>query len=393
MTHSTISTKLLSPVFSRILLGSPAKVKDILLVGGVMGGIGAVGPLYEGEPVLFFLPVAWFLFVCTKVYGLLKNPRSGDLAFVLGLHYSQRTSLSKEFVKRKNAELAGITAVCMIAFLAVRFIAYKTFVFTEALTCLEIMAVEIVVLFGLLYLLVAIPLIRPSAKNSSTTGFFSFKPTLITQKLSSCILNIQRVLFLSKSETIVFKRQLLYLIRFDLTSFVFFNAVALGVAALVFSVAKPSQSLLLGLFCLIPPVILLLESTACMSESSKYCRAGTHYNFKESDIFIVNSILAAALSLPYLLMFLIKVLIVSPVYSVENILRIVSTVLSVLLLCQTIAFRWREPDWTNVSASSLGFTLLCGLIGISVPLYGFIFPLFGIVLVWWLNKNEKKTIF
>jgi hypothetical protein len=389
MTHSTI--KPLPPVFSKILLGSPAKLKDILLVGSVMGGIGAAGPLYEMQPILFFLPFAWFLFVCTKVYNLLQNPRSGDLAFVLGMHYTHRMRLCTNFVKRKNAELAAIAVVCIVAFLAVRLILYKSFVLKEALITAEIMAAEIAVLWGILHLLVAIPLIRPSAKNIGSTTILSLRPTFIAQRFSKLILTFQNIPFMSKSQGIIIKRQLLYLIRFDLVSVVFFNITALIVSALIFALAKPSQGLLLGLFCLVPPVILLLEVTACMSESAKFAGISTHYDFKDQDIFTVNTVIAFLFSLPYVSMYLVKTLLVSPVFSLENNIRVWATILSFVLVCITMAYRWQLPDWTNVSASCLGFALLCGLVGISVPLYGFLFPLLGIVLVWWLNKSEKRN--
>jgi hypothetical protein len=369
---------------SKSLFGPTAKATDILFIGSIIGSISGIGPLYEAQPILFFVPFAWFLYVLTKMYSFVKNPRKNDWPFILGILYTDRRNMALHFVRRKTIELFLICSIATIGFLCVRSLAYHDFAIKETIASFEIMFGEILCSMGLFWILVQAKIIRPSKKDHQSQSLFIFPDkSFLSATRATLSLRFSNFSFpfLSHEQKIILRRQLLYVIRTAPINTALFIIIAFIFYAIILVFAPATQSIFLGMACCIPPTIVLMEITTAMSDSAEKIALCPYYFFNPRDIYSVNLLLCAMVFALFLLGLCIKIVFFGHLFDLISLLRLVSSFASCLALCLCIALRWNKSEWDGTSAALFGAVCLCCILGIAIPYFGIVFPVAACFLV------------
>jgi hypothetical protein len=370
------------------LFGANAKPLDLLVVGGVVGAVAGIGPMFEFQPVLVFFPFAWFLYTMSRVFPFLSNPRRDAAPFALGVSYALRLELSTTFALRKGAELTAIGFLASVAFCLLRGILYHNFAFGETILMTAVIFGEVIPLFGALVCAIRLPIIRPSKRDEHPFRFFSPGSSLFAKQTASFFMHTaQSVSRLFTGEArIIAKRIVLYLFRGDIAGLTFFTAAGLIISLLITALFRDNQGFLSGLILLVGPIALLTAMTETMSESALRLHLCSYYSFKEKTVITVYFAFASVATLPFVFMYAVKMLCLEGPVHVPSLLRIAAYILSCAALSLSLSLRWASCAWTSVSISGFALTVLCALVGLAIPLYGPLLPLFALLLVLFLGK-------
>lgn len=363
------------------------------MIGGVIGVCSALGPMYETQPLLFFIPLAWCMYVFGRIYSFNRAPRKNDWAFIVGLSYEKRHTLSLGFLGRKSIELGMVCAVAAPAFLAIRAILFRTFAWAETAESTAIMFGEIVILYGTLFLIFKLSFVRPM-KND--VGMIRRLISIGTSRLQrNHVATPRRFSFslplLSYDQNIFLRRQLLYLYRvsfFDTLFFILCGAVAY---CLAFLFASSHQVLFLSLFSSVPPFIILFKLTSVMSESAQNLDRCPFYSFPRSSVFIVNSVFASAVVVPFQTALFCKVIFFTHSISLLTVMYLASASVSSVSILLVFAFRFGLKTWNGTIVAAVGIVMVCCVLGSAIPYAGILFPMFAAIFVV-VVLHEGKSI-
>ncbi len=373
---------------SKSFFGSNAKITDILIIGSVIGVISGLGPLYEAQPVLFFVPFAWFLYVLTKTYTFVKSPRKNDWAFILGIAYSFRRKLVLDFITKKTVELSLICAIAALVFFGMRSICYHDIAVKETISSFEIMSGEIVCSLVSVWLLIKAKIIRPSKKDPPSRSLFSFSQKNLFSFFSAAMsskFSRFSIPFLSNEQKIILRRQFLYILRTSPLSTAAFMLIAVVFYVTVIIFTPSSQTLFLCFLGCIPPTIVLLEMTTAMSNSAEKAASCPYYSFKPHNVFFVNILLCILVFAFFPLALLVKTVLLGHLFAALPLLRVGAAFASGFTVCLSFALRWNKSDWDGSSSALFGLACFCCILGISIPYFGILFPLAASLLIFVLK--------
>ena len=372
----------------RSLFGPAAAPRDCLVIGAVMGVVSGLGPLYESQPLLFFMPVAWLLYVLARMYSFIREPRKSDWAFCLGLSYENRRDLSLGFLRLKSVELGIVCAVAALAFLATRGVLYRDAAWGETGASAAIMFGEIVALFGALFLSVKLRLVRPSKNDlGMVRRLFSCVPALLRRTAGAPARRFSLSLpLLSYDQNIILRRQVLYCYRVSPFNALFFTVGGLVAYGMSLCLTPAHEVVFLCLASCVPPVVVLFALSPAMSDSAQKLWRCPYYFFPARDLFIVNALIASAVVAPYLIALFGKIVFFTHDWSLLTLLRLAAAGSAALSIILAFALRYGEEEWEGKTTALVGIVLVCAMLGVCIPYTGILFPLVAAALVLVLGR-------
>jgi hypothetical protein len=371
------------------LIGPDAVLRDVIIIGGITGAAAGIGPMFELQPLVFFLPAGWFLYSVARVFGLLVYPRRGTLPFVLGLPYGRRLALTIRFVERKGAELAAVCGVSCAAFFLTRGIVYRSLAGSETLNMLAIMLGEAVVFQGSLFVAVRFSLLRPIRRDEHRFLIRTHRNFSFERRLGLFVIRLARLgsLPFSNESRIIAQRLLLYLLRNNFAGLAFFSAAALVVSLLIAGMLRDGQGFASGLVILAASLAAVFEMTGTMCEAGLRIRLCPYYSFGNAGVLFVNFAFATAAMIPFALIYAVKMLFLEGPVHAAALFRLAAFALSCAATGLALSLAWTSGAWTSISVSGIALALLCSLVGLAVPYYGPILPLAACIVLWAVGRK------
>jgi hypothetical protein len=380
---------MLSKKLSASLLGPDATPRDVIAIGCAAGIVAGIGPLFEFEPLLPFLPVAWFLYSISRVHGFLVHPRRCTIAFVFGLFYTFRLRLATRFVARKTAELAAVCLASCTAFYAIRGIVYRDFAGSETLNLVVATTCETLVLMGSLLAALRSPLMKPARRDERPLLIRGRRNASLEKRLGFLVIRLSRAAstpFAGESR-IIAQRVVLYLLRNNFAGQAFFWTAALVVSLLIAAMLRDGQGFASGLVILSASLAAVFEMTGTMCEAGFRIGLCPYYSFKSARVLSVNFAFAIAAMSPFALVYAVKMLFLESPVQAATLFRLAAFALSCAATGLGVSLAWTSGAWTSISVSGIALALLCSLVGLAVPYYGPILPLAACIVLWAVGRK------
>jgi hypothetical protein len=382
------------PLLDFSLFGELPKSRA-MFVFGLCFGLLPVLSIYI-EPFLYFFVPGWFIFLISQAFPFLLTPRKETFAFVLGLPFIARRQAALRFFNAMQIRLflCICTAICVYGAthlnLDARAWAYKVAGFGAAL----------LVPAALLYLAVlgtiVSGIIRPSKKDPRQAGLFHLRGAAIKRAVSRFTLRIAQAIagLLPGPAKILLKRQILYLLRHDVYTFVISWSIAGPATALIAVLVadKGSAVISVSLFALL--CLLLFLTTSCLGDSAEKLYGCPYYSFKGTAVLWANLLLASGFCAP----FLILGIILMRLHAHGLYLRIALDggvfLIAVASFCLSIAQLWSSGQKSRTIVATVALSVVCGLLGIMIPWYGILFPLaaIGFFLIIELPRPQQDSL-
>jgi hypothetical protein len=363
------------PLLDLSIFGQLPRLSVMVMAGLVLGLLPKASEYVE--PFLYFFIPGWFIFVFSRVFGFLRNPRKEAFAFIIGLPYSMRRDAALRFINAMQKRLFVLLGTSICSYGAshlhggVFTMVHKTFGF-EA-----ILFGQAILLYLFLLSAVLLRVLHPSRNDPRQLILFNLRGSSAKQAAARIILRIARTAsqHFPGPAGIIIKRQVLYLLRHDLLTLAASWAIAFfATGTVAFLVWRQSAAAIcISFFALL--CLLLFITTACLGDSAEKLYECPYYFFKKSTAFGANLILAAGLCAP----FLILGLILPAAHAHESYLRMAldagTFLLVVASFCLSIAQLWSFGPHSPTIAGTIALSIVCGLLGIMIPWYGVLFPL------------------
>lgn len=347
-----------------------------MFISGLFFGLLPTLSIYV-EPFLYFFVPGWFIFIISQAFPLLMTPRKETFAFVLGVPFIARRQAVLRFINTMQTRLFCLISAAICAYgvthlnLDARVWAYKVAGFGAALlvpAALLYLAVLGAIVSGIL---------RPSKKDPRQAGLFHLRGMAVKQAVSRFNLRTAKAIegLLPGPAGIILKRQILYLLRYDVFTFIICWAIAVPATALigVLVADKESAVISISLFALL--CLLLFITTACLGDSDEKLYWCTYYSFKGTTVLWANLVLAMGFCAPFLILGFILLAWRAHGSYLQIVFDAGAFLLAVTSFCLSIAQLWSSGSQSRAAIATTGIALLCGLLGVMIPWYGILFPL------------------
>jgi hypothetical protein len=347
-----------------------------MFISGLFFGLLPTLSIYV-EPFLYFFVPGWFIFIISQVFPLLMTPRKETFAFVLGVPFIARRQAVLRFINAMQGRLFLFICAAVCAYgvthlnLDANAWVLKVAGFSAALlvpAALLYLAILGAIVSGIL---------RPSKKDPRQAGLFHLRGMAVKQAVSRFNLQTAKAIagLLPGPAGIILKRQILYVLRYDVYTFVISWSIAVPATALIaFLVADKGAAVIsISLFALLS--LLLFITTACLGDSAEKLYECPYYSFKGMSVLWANLVLGMGFCAP----FLIVGFILLAWHAHGSYLRVAldagSFLLAVASFCLSIAQLWSWGSRSRAAIATTGIALLCSLLGVMIPWYGILFPL------------------
>jgi hypothetical protein len=368
--------------------GPPLPTGALLFLGAVAGAITGCDAQARGEPFLYLLAPAWFFQVFLQVWKLLRYPRTHSWPFALGLSYEQRRSLSSALLMRTIAEFCLLALAAVATFTICQSIALRRLAWEKLAGGFLLFTIEALSCSLSLYCTLQWKLITPIKSDRLEPFFSAFRPGVpsMTSLLRLSDFIARKLLPSGAAE--LAQRQMIYLIRMDIFSLVVFPPLALIIVASILFYVKGGYALVGDAAALIAPLMLMIDRTPVFDESVLKLRSCSYYAAPASDLLLVNACFSALACFPFAVLFLAAGIFVHGANLSGPMVHAVAFLTGMTGMAMVMAYRWLLPAWTSTSSSMTVTTLLCAVLGCAIPRFGIIFPLFSIVMIFFLLRNQ-----
>lgn len=362
-----------------------------IFCGFFIGNSIATNPASPADSVTFFIVPAGFLFCFVRIFSLLRFPRRLEWPFILGLKYTHRVEIALTVLRQTFFELVSFSIPFIAGFAVSFFLLKNQNAISETINTSSILIGELLVLYSMMYVLIRIHFGGPARSDPhrfSIVQINSHGAKLFFAKLFNRI-STTPALFLPLDNSVILRRQILYLCRNDFFSLVFFHSAGLSLAVVATILMNSLELRWTGFVCLAIPVFILNEMAEVMAESKNKIDTCSYYNFPENQLLRINSFIALAIVLPYLIIFSVQTFL-SAVY-LNNINFSVFSSFSASLITFAIvnAHRWSGPNVSRLTGSVNAIAIISAVLGLMIPLYGMVFPVFALAFAVFIMKRSN----
>jgi hypothetical protein len=391
--HSLHLPSHLARRISKRLLGPDAGIGAIALIGCILGTIIALDP---NESLKFFVLLtipAWFFYVAVCLMMLLRYPRILNLGFVLGITYQTRKSISGRFLSNKSIEMLGIIFFISLSLTIIRAFRFGPDTVQESMGFAGVLAGAAVFLYGILWILEKLSF--GGAVHSDPKPWRLFRGSgAQTQRLRALVsINLASRIgsILKKPYSTILKRQVLYLLRYDLFGFLITNMAAVPLALALVWFTRGNNTVAIDIILAAAPLMLFSVMNDGMSASAEKALQCSYYGFSRRGQFLTNLFMALIIALPYLIIYIVKILIFTPFPLPFMLIKLAAFLLSISSMSIVMAYRWLLPVWTGIAVSLICLASLCGMIGIAIGSWGIFLPLLSTCICLWIILWELKA--
>jgi hypothetical protein len=356
------------------LFDAPPKNGVMAAFGLVLGFLPKLSE--HVEPFLYFFVPGWFIFLASRVFPLLRNPRRETVAFIFGLPFVARKQAALRFINAMQARLVILISAAIAAFAITQLTSGGAAAASKTAGFGAVLLGQALLLYLLVQGAIALGAVRPSKNDPRQVGLFHLRGVAVKQTVSRFILRIAGAVavLVPGPAGIVLKRQALYLLRHDPATFVATWSIAIPALTLVAVMVRDrgAATISIALFALL--CLLLFITTSCLGDSAEKLRACPYYSFSGATVVGANLLIALALCAPLTALCLLLLVRNNDGAWLRTAVDVGAFLLAAASLCLSMAQLWSWGQESRATVAAVALSLVCGLLGIMIPWYGFLFP-------------------
>jgi hypothetical protein len=379
-----------SPVHEHLIrnLVGPLSIKKRSISKGVAMGVLLFG-LFEFLPMINSnaprIPVPWLLgltiwiaqvAVFIKIATFLRYPRREDLFFVMAMNSDQRKELAAASMTSVHNAITPFICSSLGTGMLLEFFVFRERLIVNLLVLPAGVSIVAWLIFMISVNLLNRGFIRPSARDDRRrSGLIAF-PTV----LSLLIIKISKGIgfFIPHKIRPFVIRNVMYLLRNDSLQFLLFTCAAPVLLLLFMILIIKQSSSFMEFFTLLTVFVLNSYYSSTLKESSVILKRCPYYRYDSRLVLWAYFFTVAIFLFPFILVFAITVNV--HLISVGGLIRMLTFLIAfaatLFISCRAILHPQRRDSETAIDFMIF---ILAVATGLFIPLYGWIFPLLGIV--------------
>lgn len=331
------------------------------------------------------VPVPWLLgltiwiaqfAVFIKIAVFLRYPRREDFFFVMTMNSNQRKELAAASITSVHNAITPFVFSSLGTGILLEFFVFRERSFINLL----VLPVVVIAMSWLIYMISVClfnrDFIKPSAQDDRRRGHLVALPSV----LSLMIIKVSKgVGFFTPHKIRPFViRNVMYLLRSDPLLFLLFTCAA-PVLLLLFMILTIKQSSpFMEFFTLLAVFVLNSYYSSNLKESAEILKRCPYYRYDPRLVLWAHLFTVAIFSFPFILVFsgTVNVHLISADGPLRMLTFLIAFAATLLISCRAVLHPQRKD---SESATDFIFFILAVATGLFVPLYGWIFPLLGII--------------
>jgi len=350
-----------------------------VLLFGLFEFLSTINPNAPRIPVPWLLGLTiWIaqIAVFIKIAAFLRYPRREDFFFVMAMNSGQRKELAVASMTSVHNAITPFICSSLGTGMLLEFLVIRERSFINLL-----LLPSVVIIGAWLIAMISVNLlnrgfIRPLTQDARRKGHLVIYPPV----LSSLIIKISKVIgsFTPHKIRPFVIRNVMYLLRTDSLQFLLFTCAAPALLLLFMILTIKQSSPFMEFFTLLTVFVLNSYYSSTLKESAATLKKCPYYRYDPRLVFWAHIFTAAFFSFPFILVFSCT----ANVYliSLSGLLRIMTFLIAfaatLLINCRAVLHPQRKD---SEAATDFVIFILAVATGLFVPLYGWIFPLLGIV--------------
>lgn len=331
------------------------------------------------------IPVPWLLgltiwisqvAVFIKIAVFLRYPRREDFFFVMALSNDQRKELASASMLLVHNAITPFICSSLGTGILLEFFVFRERSFINLLVLPSVVIAVVWLIFIISVNLLNRGFVRPSAQDDRRWGHFVAFPSV----LSLLIVKISRAIgFFAPQKIRPFViRNVMYLLRTDPLQFLLFTCAAPVLLLLFMILIIKQSSPFMEFFTLLAVFVINSYYSFNLKESSVILKRCPYYRYDSRLVLWAHLFTVAIFSSSFILVFsgIVNVHLIS-VSGMIRMLTFLIAFAATLFISNRAVLHPQRKD--SESAIDFIFFILAVATGLFVPLYGWIFPLLGIV--------------
>lgn len=376
----------------RNLVGTLSAKKRSITKGVALGGllfglfefISMVNPNAPRVPVPWLLGLTVWIAQVTvfiKIAVFLRYPRREDFFFVIAMSSEHRKRLAASSLSSVHKAIAPFVFSSLGTGMLLEFLIFRE----RSFVILLVLPVVVIAVAWLIFMISSSlfnrGIIRPSAQDDRYRGRF-FKRAAFLSAFSSWIIKISKGAgsFAPLRIRPYVIRNVMYLLRTDPLQFSLFSCAAPVLLFLFMVMIIKQSSPFMEFFTLLTVFILNSYYSTRLQEAVVRLKQCSYYRYDSRMVLWAHLFTVAIFSLPFVLVFsgAINVHLISVSGFFRMLTFLIAFAATLFISCRAVLHPQRKD---SESATDFIFFILAVATGLFVPLYGWIFPLLGIVAV------------
>lgn len=352
-----------------------------ILLFGLFEFISMINPNAPRIPVPWLLGLTiWIaqVSVFIKIAAFLHYPRREDFFFIMAMNSDQRKELAAASITSVHNAITPFICSSLGTGMLLEFFVFRERSFINLLVLPFVVIAVAWLVFMISVSLLNRGFIRPSVRDDRRRGRLVAFPSV----LSLLIIKISRGIGFFTPHKIrpYVIRNVMYLLRTDPLQFLLFTCAAPVLLLLFMILIIKQSSPFMEFFTLLTVFILNSYYSSTLKESAAILKQCPYYRYDLRLVLWAHLFTVAIFSFPFILVFSGTVNIY--LVSVSGLLRMLTFLTAfaatLLISCRAVLHPQRKD---SESATDFIFFILTVATGLFVPLYGWIFPLLGIVAI------------
>lgn len=331
------------------------------------------------------VPVPWLLgltiwiaqfAVFIKIAVFLRYPRREDFFFVMTMNSNQRKELAAASITSVHNAITPFVFSSLGTGILLEFFVFRERSFINLLVLPVVVIAMSWLIFMISVCLFNRDFIKPSAQDDRRRGHLVALPSV----LSLMIIKVSKGIgFFTPHKIRPFViRNVMYLLRSDPLLFLLFTCAA-PVLLLLFMILTIKQSSpFMEFFTLLAVFVLNSYYSSNLKESAEILKRCPYYRYDPRLVLWAHLFTVAIFSFPFILVFsgTVNVHLISADGPLRMLTFLIAFAATLLISCRAVLHPQRKD---SESATDFIFFILAVATGLFVPLYGWIFPLLGII--------------
>lgn len=331
------------------------------------------------------VPVPWLLgltiwvaqiVVFIKIAVFLRYPRREDFFFVMAMNSDQRKELAAASIKSVHGAITPFILCSMGTGILLEFFVFRERSFINLLVLPAIVIAMVWLFFMISVSLLNRGIIGPSAKDDRSRGRLVAFPTV----LSLLIIKVSKGIgFFAPLKIRPFViRNVMYLLRTDPLQFLLLTCAAPVLLLLFMILIIKQSSPFMEFFTILTVFVLNSYYSSNLKESAATLKRCPYYRYEPRLVLWAHLFTVAIFSSSFILVF--SGVLNLHLISVSGLFRMLTFLIAfaaTLFISSRAVLHPHRKD--SESATDFIFFILAVATGLFIPLYGWIFPLLGIV--------------
>ncbi len=351
-----------------------------VLLFGLFEFLSMINPNAPRIPVPWLLGLTIWLAqvaIFIKIAVFLRCPRREDFFFVLAMNIGQRKELAVSSITSVYNAITPFIGSSLGTGMALEFLVFRERSVVNLLVLPSVVIVVAWLIFMVSVRLLKRGFIRPSVHDDRRRGHLVAFPSVLSLLIAKISRGIGFFAPLKIRPFVI--RNVMYLLRTDPLQFLLFTCAAPVLLLLFMILIIKQSSPFIEFFTLIVVFILNSYYSSNLKESAVVLKRCPYYRYDPRLVLWAHLFTVAIFSFPFILVFsgTVNVHLISAGGLLRMLTFLIAFAATLFISCRTVLHPQRKD---SESATDFIFFIIAVAIGLFVPLYGWIFPLLGIIV-------------